>query len=91
LDVVKEAFRVVNGLQFREGTWRWHNGDGEVPFDSEGQQTLGDVSFDLEDQKHNFDLMDLKDAIKELYTCQVQKLGKNNTSYELVHSTWSQQ
>jgi hypothetical protein len=66
------------------------NCDGEVPFDSEGQQTLGDVSCDLEDQKHNFDLMDLEDAMKELYTCQVQKLGKNNTSYELVHSTWSQ-
>jgi hypothetical protein len=67
------------------------NCDGEVPFDNEGQQTLGDASFDLEDQKHNFDPMALEDAMKELYIGQVHKVGNNNTFYELVHSTQSQQ
>jgi hypothetical protein len=67
------------------------NGDAEVPFDNEGQQTLGDASFDLKDQKHNFDPMALEGAMKELYIGQVHKVGNNNTSYELVHSTRNQQ
>jgi hypothetical protein len=67
------------------------NGDAKVPFDSEGPQNLGDASFDLEDQKHNFDPMALEDDMKELYIGQVHKVGNNNISYELVHSAKSQQ
>jgi hypothetical protein len=43
------------------------NGDAKAPFDNEGQQPLGDVEFDFGDQEHNFDLVALEDAMKELY------------------------
>jgi hypothetical protein len=68
LNVVEEAFKVVDGLQER-----WNeggkNGEAKAPFDKKGQQPLGDTKFDLGDQKHNFDPMTLDDAMKELYAC----------------------
>jgi len=44
------------------------DGDGEkAPFDSEGQQALGDGFFEDGDQEHGFDPIALEDAMKELY------------------------
>ncbi len=48
IDVVEQAFRVVDGSQ-EGGNEGDRNGDVEAPFDSEGQQLLGDVEFDLGD------------------------------------------
>jgi hypothetical protein len=66
LDVMEEAFRVVDELQGgrNEGDT---NGDVKLHFDNKGQQLLGDAEFELGDQEHNFDLVALKDAMKELY------------------------
>jgi hypothetical protein len=46
IDVVEEAFRVVDGSQ-EGGNEGDKNGDAKAPFDNEGQQPLGDVEFDL--------------------------------------------
>ncbi len=48
IDVVEEAFRVVDGSQ-EGGNEGDKNGDAKAPFDNEGQQLLGDVEFDLGD------------------------------------------
>ncbi len=58
LDIVEEAFRVVDGLQ-EGGNEGEPNGDVEAPFDNERQQPLGDAKFDFGDQEHNFDLVAL--------------------------------
>jgi hypothetical protein len=65
IDVKEEAFRVVDGLQ--GGNEGVRNGEVKAPFDSEGQQHLGDVKFDHGDQEHSFNPMALEDAMKELY------------------------
>jgi hypothetical protein len=48
IDVVEEAFRVVDGSQ-EGGNEGDKNGDAKAPFDNGGQQPLGDVEFDLGD------------------------------------------
>jgi len=55
VNVVEDAFKVTNGLQER-AIKSDMDGDGEeAPFDSEGQQPLGDGSFEDGDQEHGFD------------------------------------
>jgi hypothetical protein len=68
LNVVEEAFKVVDGLQegWNEGE---RNDESKAPFDNKGQRHLGDIEFDLGDQKHKFDPMTLDNAMKELYAC----------------------
>jgi len=67
VNVVEDAFKVTNGLQER-AIKSDMDGDGEeAPFDSEGQQPLGDGSFEDGDQEHGFDPIALEDATKELY------------------------
>ncbi len=65
IDVVEKAFSIANGLQ--GGNEGDRNGEIEAPFDSEGQQHLGDAEFDHGDQEHSFDPVALEDAMKELY------------------------
>jgi hypothetical protein len=65
IDVVEEVFKVANGLQ--GGNEGDRNGEVKAPFNSEGQQHLGDAEFDRGDQEHSFDLVALEDAMKELY------------------------
>ncbi len=66
MDVVEQAFHVFDGLEdeLNEG---YNNGGGDTPIDIDGQQPLGDISFEDGAQDHNFDLVALEDAMKELY------------------------
>jgi hypothetical protein len=66
VDIVEDVLKIVDGLQ-QEANEGDRDGDGKVPFNNEGQQPLGDTSFDDVQQEHNFDLMALEDAMEELY------------------------
>jgi hypothetical protein len=66
VDVVEDVFKIVDGLQ-QEANEGDRDGDGKFPFDNEGQQPLGDTSFDDVQQEHNFDIVALEDAMEELY------------------------
>jgi hypothetical protein len=68
LNVVEEAFKVVDGLQkgWNEGE---RNGEAKAPFDIKGQQPLGNTKFDIRDPKRNFDPMTLDHVMKEIYAC----------------------
>lgn len=63
VDVVEQLFYVSDGLKdnVNEG---YNNGGGDAPIDIDGQQPLGDMSFEDGAQDYSFDLVALEDATK---------------------------